>query len=1058
MYVIGRTIKQGDVSLNSRLFINGDVSINSRLFVNSDVSLNARLFVSSDSSFNGNMYVIGRNILQGDVSLNSRLFINGDVSMNSRLFVNSDVSLNARLFVSGDSSFNGNMYVIGRTINQGDVSINSRLFISGDASLNSRLFVYSTQPSSSYTNGALTVAGGAGIAGNAYINGNIYISSGSSIIIGGTALQSGASFVGGTITADTIFQSNARLYVTNDVSMLGNLYTGNRTIHQGDVSINSRLFINGDVSMNSRLFVSNDVSLNARLFVSGDSSFNGNMYVIGRTIHQGDVSINSRLFVGNDVTLFGRLNVYEYSNNNIIYTNVSTTNYTLIIAEDLSLNGRLNVYKDASFSGNLFVNGTNNYINSKLGVGTTSPLSTIDIITTYASTDSYSGGLVVRNISNSANQSSSILASIGGSNAANTYFATDVLGSYGFSHGMSASSSRYSFKSNYNFTGTEVMTLLANGNVGIGNQSPSYTLDITGNTRVNQSAINSFSLLSYNSTNAVNTMFFVPYLGAGGFNSITAANDTGIFWGNTSGSATGGLVIAPWSTGPNGIRMDKNGNVGIGLSVPGCALDVNGTIRIANGSSFTSTGDIRFTTPSSNTIYINNDKTSGDVRFNYAGGVLNSSSALRFYGSDGTYTTKENFTILNNGNVGLGYASPSYTLDLNGSFGCANASVFSARNTSGTGENYLWPRWSDNAMYLNYGSAGFNIRNNSSTAIMTMNNAGAVTINQNIASTSTSTGSLVVTGGVGVAGNVNVAGDTRVVGKLYIGTNDPGGGGGDTAYLEYVAISGESTTLRIVSANDPGDNINLMPGFRDSATGCMGNVGIGKDSPSYKLDVNGNVNATSYNASSDIRIKKNIININGTFAVDVLRKLEPKKYSFIDTNKENEYTWGFIGQEIANIFDYATTQTKECIPNICDYADVSNNTIIKLKNKLINDFLLKSLTDTSLCKVRLLIGNKKTEIIRTIYKIIDDKSFSVTEPITENDLSGNTLFVYGQYVDDFYSVNYTSVFTITTAAVKEIDKELQNALSVIEEQNKTIKKLEDDVDELKAMVKLLMNK
>jgi hypothetical protein len=54
--------------------------------------------------------------------------------------------------------------------------------------------------------------------------------------------------------------------------------------------------------------------------------------------------------------------------------------------------------------------------------------------------------------------------------------------------------------------------------------------------------------------------------------------------------------------------MDKNGNVGIGVSVPGCALDVNGTIRIANGSSFTSTGDIRFTTPSSNTIYINNDK------------------------------------------------------------------------------------------------------------------------------------------------------------------------------------------------------------------------------------------------------------------------------------------------------------------------------------------------------------------------------------------------------------------------------------------------------------------
>jgi hypothetical protein len=134
--------------------------------------MGARLFVSGDSSFNGNMYVIGRTILKGDVSTNSRLFVNGDVSMNSRLFVNSDVSLNARLFVSGDSSFNGNMYTLGRTIHQGDVSINSRLFISGDASMNARLFVYSTQPSNSYTNGALTVAGGAGIVGNLNVGGN----------------------------------------------------------------------------------------------------------------------------------------------------------------------------------------------------------------------------------------------------------------------------------------------------------------------------------------------------------------------------------------------------------------------------------------------------------------------------------------------------------------------------------------------------------------------------------------------------------------------------------------------------------------------------------------------------------------------------------------------------------------------------------------------------------------------------------------------------------------------------------------------------------------------
>jgi len=121
--------------------------------------------------------------------------------------------------------------------------------------------------------------------------------------------------------------------------------------------MNSRLFVSGDVSMNSRLFVTSDVSLNARLFVAGDVSFNEDIYVLGKTILQGDVSMNSRLFVGNDVIVNGRLNVYEYTTTNLVYTNVTTTNYTFIVAEDMSLNGRLNVNFDTSLNQRLFVSG-----------------------------------------------------------------------------------------------------------------------------------------------------------------------------------------------------------------------------------------------------------------------------------------------------------------------------------------------------------------------------------------------------------------------------------------------------------------------------------------------------------------------------------------------------------------------------------------------------------------------------------------------------------------------------------------------------------------------------
>jgi hypothetical protein len=57
-----------------------------------------------------------------------------------------------------------------------------------------------------------------------------------------------------------------------------------------------------------------------------------------------------------------------------------------------------------------------------------------------------------------------------------------------------------------------------------------------------------------------------------------------------------------------------------------------------------------------------------------------------------------------------------------------NQAIFQAKNSAGTYETFLWPRWSDNIMYLNYGSGGFNIRNNSSVSTVFMTNDNKVGI------------------------------------------------------------------------------------------------------------------------------------------------------------------------------------------------------------------------------------------------------------------------------------------------------------------------------------------
>ena len=84
--------------------------------------------------------------------------------------------------------------------------------------------------------------------------------------------------------------------------------------------------------------------------------------------------------------------------------------------------------------------------------------------------------------------------------------------------------------------------------------------------------------------------------------------------------------------------------------------------------------------------------------------------------------------------------------------------------------------------------------------------------------------------------NLDVYGNIRVTNLLRIGIDDPAGGSGDTATIEYVSKGiTDQTVLRINTTNDPigtgvSDDINLNP---------SGGVGIKTDNPVATLDVNG---------------------------------------------------------------------------------------------------------------------------------------------------------------------------------------------------------------------------
>jgi hypothetical protein len=121
---------------------------------------------------------------------------------------------------------------------------------------------------------------------------------------------------------------------------------------------------------------------------------------------------------------------------------------------------------------------------------------------------------------------------------------------------------------------------------------------------------------------------------------------------------------------------------------------------------------------------------------------------------------------------------------------------------------------------------------------------------------------------------------------------------------------------------------------------------------------------------SDERIKKNIIDIDDEEALILLRLIEPKKYKYINEYGNDNYTYGFIAQQVKTVIDEAVTLDTNYIPNIMKFATISNientTSVLTLEeehNLVIND-KIKCLGPTR---------DEITDII--ILEVIDSKTF-----------------------------------------------------------------------------------
>jgi hypothetical protein len=243
----------------------------------------------------------------------------------------------------------------------------------------------------------------------------------------------------------------------------------------------------------------------------------------------------------------------------------------------------------------------------------------------------------------------------------------------GRSDNASADAGRIAFY-DYNGSGWDLnMVINKSGNVGIGTAGPSGVLDI-------QSSNTGDQLVRTWNTDTSGTGKSILRIANSGNNAQGTQlqfTDLNYFVGTIATDRTNGMAfyVGQQATAlvSERMRIDINGNVGIGTSSPSQKLEVNGTILatgFTNNNITISGGDLLFAAESG-----------GDgFQFDYY--------ATKMYIGNNAGSTWH-MVIQDNGNIGIGTTAPAYKLEVNGSF-AASTKSFKIDHPTKTGKKLVY--------------------------------------------------------------------------------------------------------------------------------------------------------------------------------------------------------------------------------------------------------------------------------------------------------------------------------------------------------------------------------
>ena len=388
-----------------------------------------------------------------------------------------------------------------------------------------------------------------------------------------------------------------------------------------------------------------------------------------------------------------------------------------------------------------------------------------------------------------------------------------------------------------------------------------------------------------------------------------------------------------------------------------------------------------------------------EKRLGFIGDVYETANAARmvFYTRDEAGNLGERLTVLGNGNLGIGTTTPAYKMDVSDRIRIrsgVNSTAGLWLNNPGNSATIAFMGVKDVDVAGIYGNV-------SGWGLLMNTNTGAVGIGyQNPVAGYR----LSVLGNQYIDGLVATTGDAEIGGTLHVNGLAQSGG------LCYAYFQPNSICNDILS-------------------GIF--LGVSK----YSINSNGAVLATEFDAYSDARIK-NITGIsNAGKDLEIINGLYITDYTMKDKVKYgNQKFKKVIAQEVEKIYPQVVSKHTDFIPNV-----------YQLINKLIkttDGYLLSFNTPHNISKAA-----KKLQVLMEgegSMQSFDIVSIPSANEVIINatEIKGDKVFVYGEEVDDFRTVDYEGLTTLNISATQELSK-------LINEQNKKIAILTEEIKLLK---------